>query len=60
MFDQIFLSQQVKPSDITSNKHDINVLPHELSNNDLRKVKNIRKIPKLNKIIVEWSVFFPK
>ena len=52
MFDQVFLSQQVKPSDITSNKHDINVLPHESSNNDLRKVRNIRKIPKLNKIIV--------
>ena len=32
IFDQIFLSQQVKPSVIISNTYEINELPHELSN----------------------------
>ena len=35
IFDQMFLSPQVKQRVITSNKHGINELPHELPN-DLR------------------------
>ena len=33
MLDQIFLSPQVTPSPIISNKHGIYELPHELPNN---------------------------
>ena len=57
MFRQIFPSPQVKRVVIISNKHGIYQLPHELpakelKTYDLRKLGIIRKISKLDRIIV--------
>ena len=52
MFYQTFLSPQVKRIVITSNKHGIYELPHELPDNlRLRKLENIKKISNLHGII---------
>ena len=52
MFYQISFSPQVKRSVIISNKGGIYELPHELPNNlRLRKLGNIRKLPKFHRII---------
>ena len=59
MFDKIFVSPQVKRIVIISNKHGIYELPHELPN-DLRKLGNIKKISKLNRIIAWYPVLLPK
>ena len=45
MFDQVFVSLQVKQSEIISNKHGTYKLPHELPNElRLRILGNIREI----------------
>ena len=54
MFDQIFLSPQVKRSVIISNKHGIYELPNDarLRNlKNLRELGNIRKASKRHRII---------
>ena len=43
MFDQIFLSPQIKRSVIISNKHGIYELPHELPNNLRLRILEIMK-----------------
>ena len=60
---QIFLTPQVKQCAIIAYKHGIYELPHELPNDlrldlrvaerlkDLRKLGNIRRVPKLNGMI---------
>ena len=52
MFDQIFLSLRVKPSEIISSHHGIHDLPLKLLN-DLRslKIRTIKKIIKRHIII---------
>ena len=46
---------------ITSNKHDVYELPHNLLNGlELRKLENIRKISKPHRIIAQCSVFLLK
>ena len=53
MFYQIFLSTQVKRCAITTYKHGIYELPHELQNNvRLRKLGNISKVSKLDRMMV--------
>ena len=63
MFYQIYLSPQVKRWAIISYKHGIYELSHELPNDlrlrklrDLRKLGNIRKVPKLHRIITQCPV----
>ena len=54
MFDEVFLSPQVKRSVITINKHGIYELPNKLPNDlsqNLRKMGNITKISKVHRII---------
>ena len=52
MFHQTFLSPQVKQCGIITYKHGIYELPHKLWNNlRLWKLGNIRKVPKLNRMI---------
>ena len=52
MFYQTFLSPQVKRCVIISYKHGMYKLPHELPKNlILRKLGNIRRVPKSHKII---------
>ena len=54
MFDQIFLSPQVKRSVIISNKHSIYKLPNDARRRnlkDLRELGNIRKASKGHRII---------
>ena len=64
MFYQIFLSPQVKRCAIITYKHGIYKLPHELPNDlrlkDLRKLGNIRKVPKLHRMIAARPVPRPK
>ena len=48
MFQQIFLSPQVKRIVIINNKHGIYELPNDLT---LRKLGNIEKIPNFHRII---------
>ena len=54
MFYQFFFSPKVKRWVITTYKHAIYELPHELPNDlslkDLRKLGNIRKLSKLSKL----------
>ena len=55
MFEQIFVSPQVKRGTIICNKHDIHELPHKLLS-DLRlriywKIGKVRRISKLQRII---------
>ena len=50
MFYQTFFLPQVKRCTITTYKHGIYELPHELPN-DLRKLENIRRMPKAFRII---------
>ena len=57
MFYQIFLSPQVKRWAIITYKHGIYELPHELPNNlRLRKSGDIRKVPKLHRMIAQSPV----
>ena len=52
MFYQIFLSLQVKRWAIITYKHGMYKLPHKLPNQlKLRKLGNIRKVSKVNKMI---------
>ena len=55
MFYQIFLSPQVKRTALISNKLGMSELPHKLTNDvrlkNLRNLGNIRKMPKLRRII---------
>ena len=52
MFYQTFLSPQVKQCAIITYKHGIYELPHKLRNNlRLWELGNIRKVPKLNRMI---------
>ena len=52
MFYEIFLSTKVNQFAITTYKHGIYELPHELPNGlRLRKVGYIRKVSKLDKMI---------
>ena len=58
MFYKIFFSPQVKRCAIITHKHSIYELPHELPNDlrlrkssDLRKLRNIRKVSKLDRMI---------
>ena len=61
MVDHILLSPQVKQSIITSNKHGICELPHELPNNlRLRILQNIRKVSKLHRMIASCLAPLPK
>ena len=59
MFFQIFLSPQVERWAIITYKHGIYESLHELPNDlrlkDLRKLGNIRKLPKLHRIIAQCS-----
>ena len=49
MFDQIFLSPQVKRRAIVDNKHGVYELPHELLDDlRLRKLGNVSKISKFH------------
>ena len=50
MFDQLFLSPQVKRCAIIAYKHGVNELPRELLNDlrNLRKLGNIGKVSKLH------------
>ena len=50
MFYQIFPSPQVKLCAIITYKQGVHELPHELPN-DLRKLRNIRKVSKLHRMI---------
>ena len=60
MFYQIFFSPQVKRFAIISYKHGgIYKLPHEFPNN-LRKLRNIRKVSKLHRMIAQCPVPLPK
>ena len=56
MFYQIFLSPKVKRYAIITCKHGIYELPYE----DLRKLKNVRKLSKLHSMIVQCPVPPPK
>ena len=68
MFDKIFVSPQVKPIVIMSNKHviiskkhGIYELAHVLPNNlRFRTLGNIKKIPKLHRVIAWCSVLLSK
>ena len=62
MFYQIFLSPQVKLCTIITYKHGIYKLPRELPNDlkDLRKLGNIRKVSKPNRMIVYKPFPLPK
>ena len=64
MFYQISLSPQVKRCAIITYKHGIYDLPHELPNDfrlkDLRKLGNMRKVPKLHRMISYCEFFLPK
>ena len=64
MFYQLFLSPQVKQWAIITDKHGIYELPHELPNDlklyEIRKLGNIRKVSKLNKMIAYYPVSLPK
>ena len=54
MFHQIFLSPQVRRCAIITYEHGIYELSHELPNDlrlDLRKLGNIRKVPKRHRMI---------
>ena len=51
MFDQIFLSPQMKQGVIISKKHGIYELPNNLKTYDIRKLGNINKISKRHIII---------
>ena len=52
MFYQVFLSPQLKRCAITTNKHGNYELPHEMPNDlRLRKLGNIRKVPKRHRMI---------
>ena len=53
MFDQMFLSPNVKRSAIISNKHGIYEIPHELPN-DLRNLQ-IRKYQQILKTLYNYS-----
>ena len=53
MFDQMFLSPNVKRSAIISNKHGIYEIPHELPN-DLRNLQ-IRKYQQILKTLYSYS-----
>ena len=53
MFNQIFLSPQVKRWTIITHKDDIYELPHELPNDlRLRKLGNIRKLSKPHRMAI--------
>ena len=68
MFDKIFVSPQVKPIVIMSNKHviiskkhGIYELAHDLPNDlRFRRLGNIKKISKLHRIIAWCSVLLSK
>ena len=64
MFHQIFLSPQVKRCAITTCKHGIYKLPHELTNNlrlrILGNYKNIGKVPKPHTMIDQCPAHLPK
>ena len=63
MLYQIFFSPQVKRCAIITYKHGIYELPHELPNDlsqDLRKLENIRKVPELDRMILQCAVFLQK
>ena len=64
MFYQIFFPPQVKRCAIITYKHGIYELHHELQTNlrlkDLRKLGNIRKVPKLDRMIAQCPVPPPK
>ena len=69
MFYQIFLSPQMKRCAIITYKHGICELPHKLPNNirlgtlgtyGPRKLGNIRKVPKLHRLIAQCPVPLPK
>ena len=51
MFHQILVSPQVKRRSIVTYKHGIYELPHELPNDLIRKLGNIRKVSKPHRMI---------
>ena len=53
MFDQIFLSSQVKQSVIISNKHGIYELPHKLPNDLTYRILKNKEISEKSKNLLE-------